>query len=448
LNVLVEHTPDAYLDRAENLMVWIDGVLVTQVYGGNVNVVYDDTQRTSYYTYWFTPDTSRRNQVHITIWPRSSPTFPAIAEITFDPVPPPIIRSAFHGTVDCFGPNTLDILTAANFNCITNGAFINPADNPTWGTFERWRDAWEGYIYSRVVLAAKNAGLMCLLTGDDFFRSPAERNWLLTSPWAKNAVQHTAKRLGEAGCVIGLELIDEFNAPLDDPATVTFLEWWREVCDIPVAFPYHALAQSKPWEAEGDYLSRFGTLLEWRDYSITGQSVWQWWNLIQREATNTAGKRWLSLVSCCGDFYRHPEPVLRPGIPPEAVLASAWLALAAGASGLRYYALDTWWVAERANAQPGQECQTGAAPRDVRWEALVQAFTSIADRENLLSQTPSPPAYAFPWVIGQRGTLRWAVNVSSGSEQTPFGGVLLTPSGTSSVVAGASVPTGGVVLSE
>lgn len=449
VTLVVTHTPEAWLDPAENAMAWLDGRLVGQHYGtGEVAAAFDPAARTSTFT-WTTPlDAARRNVIHLTVWPRSSPTFPAISEVTFPPFPAPILRTAFHAEPGCWGANTTTTLLAAGFNCTTFGCFINPADNSSWNTFTAWRAAWEGYIFDRQVRTARDAGLLCLVTGDDFYRSPAERDWLLTSPWAGDAVRHAARRLGEAGNVAGLEVQDEFHAPLTDEATNTFLGWWREACDIPVSFPYHSLVGERPWEAEADYLSRYGTILEWRDYSIDGQSVWQWWNAVKRMGADTLGKRWVGLASCCGDFYRHgTDEVHRPGTPPAAVTAQPWLLLAAGASGVRFYALDTFWVSERAAAGAGQLLQTGTAPGDGRWPAVAAAFRAMASREALLAQPAIPAVDSFPWVYGGRPGLRWAVNVSDGDEAAPLAGVLLTPAGEVPVAADAPVPAGGVVLS-
>lgn len=458
LTATVSHTDAAYADPAGNLMVWLDGRLVAQHWGtGEVTRAVNPATRVVTFTYVVDLDPARRNHLYVTVWPSSAGVWPCLAELSLDPVTTPapalrsdmIIRTAVYAEPNPAGPLNTQVLVDAGFNCVNHGAFNNPADNPGWNPYENWRQQFESYILQRLVLTAKAAGLKSLLNGDDFFRSAAERNWLLTSPWAKDAVQYAARRLEETGNVVGLELIDEFTAPLDDPATVTFLSWWREACSIPVAFPYHSLSVNRPWEAQGDYLSRYGTLMEWRPYSSLGSTTWQRWNAVKRMADGTGGKKWIGLGSCCGDHYRHATGTLEaPGDFPPAITAAAWLLLAAGASGVRYYALDNHWPNERATAQPGQLLQTGAAPGDVRWPAVSAAFKSIASREALLTQPADPFTDGFPWVHGSRPGLNWAVNVTDGPESAPFGGVLLTPTGEAPVSAGSEVPAGGVVLSQ
>lgn len=457
LTVTVSHTEAAYRDQAGQMMVYLDGRLVAQHWNtGGVTLTTNPATRVVTFTYVADLDPARRNHLQVSVWPSSAGVWPCIAELSLDPVTTPaptltdtmIVRTAVYGEPNPAGPLNTQALLDAGFNCTTHGAFNNPADHPGWNPFDNWRREFDWYIVQRLVMVSKNAGMKSLLIGDDFFRSPTQRNWLLTSPWAKDAVQYAARALEATGNVVGMELLDEFTAPMDDPATNLFLTWWREACSIPVAFPYHSLSVQRPWEAQGDYLSRYGSLMEWRVYSSLGSTAWQWWNAVKRMAADTGGKRWLGLGSCCGDHYRHGTGTLdAPGAFPSAITAQAWLLLAAGASGIRYYALDNHWPAERAAAQPGQYLQTGAAPGDVRWQALSAAFRSIASRESLLLQPADPFTDGFPWVHGSRPGLRWAVNISDGVESAPFGGVLLTPAGESPVSAGGEVPAGGVVLS-
>jgi hypothetical protein len=457
LTVRTAHTPEAWADRAENHMVWVDGRLAAQHYGGGaVAVSFDPAARTATAVYDLTPDQARRNSTVVTAWNANSREYPAVAEVSFGPLRPPlagrVLRTAFHAVPDPWGPGTTAELKAAGFNTLTCAAFVNPVWNAAVNSF----DAFVPYFRENVldkVTSAKAAGLSVLLTGDDLMRSGAEERWLAETPWAERAVRHAARLLGETGVCVGLETIDEFNKPFGHELTARVLGWWRGECLIPVTFPYLALDTARPWESEADYLSRYTTLRHWRDYGEKGATVWQWWDSIRDAAKGVGERPWLCLASCCGDFEAKGRHVNRPGVRPEAVTAQAWLALAAGASGLRYYALDTWWRHERQAAAPGAVVQTGSGPAanghpgDERWPALSSTFRAIAAREGLLAQPAAPVAESFPWVFGSRPGLSWAVNVTDGTESAPFGGVLLTPAGESPVSAGVEVPAGGVVLS-
>lgn len=459
--------------RAENVMVWVNGRLIGQLYDHGkltgVSYTYGGYRSTSQMTVPRSalPVAGGPVTVLLGVWPQSAAKA-AIARFTFAVDTPPqplaamdgiIVRSAFHSTTTCFGPDTFAILADAGINTLTFGGFNNPADQPAWDTYEKWRLAWEA-IVGTPATAARTAGFHLLLTGDDLFRSHAERQWLDTSPFAEQAVTYVATRLAEIG-VLGLDVQDEISGDPLDPLVVKFVGWWRAANGSRLGWPMIGLAVPPlPFEdAYGDYRSRFGDKLEWRDYAEDGRSVWQWWNAVKRMAVLSAGKPTLHLMSICGPNYLKRAPtesgdylpgvdeLYHAGVQPGEVVAAPWLSLAAGACGVRAYALDTFWYDSR-RQPPGGGPQTGSRPGDVRWPALRATFRAVAAREALLLGPPAPYVEVGDWVFGFRDGLTWAVNVGADAAVPPLAGafgVVLTSTGEEGY-AGGLVPTGGVVL--
>jgi hypothetical protein len=119
-----------------------------------------------------------------------------------------VLRSLFGANVEeARKPGIADTLKAAGVNTLTNWSFRNPADHG-WTTIEQWQAGSLEPLKADLAWAAAN-GFLVQATGDDLLRSPAERHWLTTTPWAKRAVTETVQALADSGVCVGIEGMDE-----------------------------------------------------------------------------------------------------------------------------------------------------------------------------------------------------------------------------------------------
>jgi hypothetical protein len=373
----------------------------------------------------------------------------------------PTIRTLFNCPPSVAVADKLaDDLHAAGINVLSVGAFLNPADNGTITTLQQWRAAMDQVVQPQLDWCEAN-GFGVLALGDDFIRFQGERDWLVNSPWAADAVRETAARFAAAGCV-GLEVADEVSpTPADyGQAAVNLVQWWREGGGGPIAWPVEARnLPPYPWEVPewSGYSSRYWTDQEW----ATGnpgrvRTAWQILNGIRRSATGLPAWHWLSLTGVTGTHYKKLAPGgdYQPGVDelhggawrPQDIITQVWVALAYGASGFRCYGYDfPLWRNQRRDAPVGTPLlQTGAKPGDERWAALAVAMNSVKDRDAALDAAPYEPVESGPWLFGRRGGLVWGVNCAERALPSPNGpGVVIDPAGESS---GSTVPGGCAIV--
>lgn len=386
-----------------------------------------------------------------------------------------IVRTLFHCSASEINSTSglKAALAAAGVNTITGGLFMNPADNGSWTTFE----IWEAAVFNPNNLATPNGqmkwardnGFKYLATGDDFYRNGDEANFILTSPWAEDAVRRTGQLLEEySDIVLGVEMGDEFGTGPGTQVHRNVVDWLRLETDTPLAWPdkYPFGWEVPEWS---DYASRYWTDIEFRNGRSDGLTLWQNASGIGGRPWHTGAASqlpaewpWICLISVAGPYYTKlvaggdyvpgSDLLQKGGNRAIDIVAQCWLALAHGASGLRLYGYDfTEWQVERATAVVGRtDLQTGARPGDARWPGVVAGLTSIASRESALLDGYRPGRTAGPWVLGYRDDLRWYVNTSEIAEALDGGGTaytLVTPDGEEQW-DGGTVPPGGVVIWE
>lgn len=441
-----------------NVFVWADGVLAGQAWRLPAEWTADGRTAAWNIPVAAPPVTPGPADLVVSLWdqdPQSAKLIAAVkvagsAGVMPVPclVPGKVVRSLFTlYPTDLRGDAGLEAaVRAAGVNTLMVGAFKNPADTAGINTIEDWRALMDATAKPQYDAAAALGGFHLLATGDDLFRTAAERGWHAVTPWAEAAVQEAAARMAAAG-VIGVEMVDETaGGPDDDPAYRLVCGWLRSVPGCPpFAWPNQAPIL---WEGSdlADYCSRFWSSVDYRNGRLDGgMTLPQVAGGIGRAAAGRppglawpAGKPWLCEVSAAG---------VGGGVTAADVVAQVWLALAYGSAGVRVYAYD-WpeWVAQRAAGDPN--AQQGTKPGDARWPGLAAAFNTVAAREVELTAGHSYPAgFDGPWVRGRRGDLSWAVNILDTTCPSLTAGTLLTPAGESAVAAGGVVPSGGVVLS-
>lgn len=451
----------------ENTMLWLNGQLIAQDFdhAGQYWLLDNSDPTRSLYTIVLNRSTLANTPgpaiVSLGIWSAAGGIAFIDLPVTLPPVPlpavsPRIVRTLFNcdpSTIQST-PGLLTALLAAGVNTLTFGCFHNPADSPSLTTFALWDADRVANIQPRVDWAKAN-GFAILTTGDDFLRTPGERAWINTTPWAAQAIAATAVML--AGTV-GLEAVDEQGgAPTDDPAYARFVSAWRTAGGPPIAWPNQA---PYVWEtpAWSDYDSRYWSTTEWRNGRADGPTLSQQAAGIVRAAAQVT-RPWLCELSCSGPFYTKtvaggdytpPSDTLQNGgVRASDCVAQAWLAMAYGASGIRAYAYD-WpqWQAERAGPIGSTDLQTGSRPGDARWPGVSAAFNSIAKREAVLLGQAYAPVRVAQWVIGRREGLTFAVNTAD----TPVEALaqtctIITPAG-EALYTGDPVPPGGVIILE
>jgi hypothetical protein len=465
-------------------MVWVDGGLAVQkfdgpTFGGHEWLQVGNSYRVKLHPLVFNPKPGTL-EVTVSMWAsgnlegtyaETTATKPAGGGSSMDYNPaivdhvqtPRIIRTMFGLTpTDVVNDGIASLLHGIGVTHLTISVFNSPADNPGWSTFELWEAAWNQLAKPHLDWCVAN-GFRIVATGDAFFRTEAERNWLHTSSFAEQAVRHVAAYLALIGICDGIEMVDEVGP---DPAAYDpydFIMWWRDEGGPSLAWPHQNAEQ---WEVPelSDRTSRYTTSQVWRHGRPPpyGATVWENAKAIEHTYTSGVGipvvRPWWCLVGCNGPYYQKLVPggeyqhglddLLNGGAKAQDVLAQAWIALAYGANGLRVYNYD-WalWRNQRLDAVPGIELpdglQTGAKPGDDRWAGVVAMMTSIASREVALTTGIVFAAQQDEyWVYGRRGGMTWAVNISERTMVAPEGTVVSL----TGEAVGSSVPSGCVIF--
>lgn len=490
--------------RSQNVMVWVDGQFIVQSFTqantqGNINtgvagVTWNETRPTSRSLRLVI--TLNRSVIHIhpgrarvtvnvfdnnggdlavsrTASPLvpGTPTTPALPSVpSGQPIrSDTIVRTLFWcDKQQVVNDGLLPALQAAGINTLSVGAFNNPGDNPGGNidTYEKWDTQWIELCKSGIDYACEHFPYF-LLIGDDFLRNNNERVWYQSSDFSAQATARVATYARDTGKCVGLEAIDEQGWP--DPATFLggpkFIAAWRSVPNAPgMAWPAPGVAQPPyPWEdpAYADYSSRYWVAREWRygrpvddGLGIEGGQIASG---LPAGALSLPSWPWYCLIGSNGAYYLKRGPgvdyipfrdkLYSAGTTAQQVIMQAWLALAYGASGLRFYAYD--FSIERNNRRdggiPSGPWQTGARPGLPLWDGVHHACRSVADREASLLSAPYTPVVSWPWVVGKRASgITWLINCANRPLVNPFGPkVCITPHGETVLT---SVPAYGVAI--
>ena len=318
---------------------------------------------------------------------------------------------------------------------LETGIFFNPADggpeNPL-DTFERWRASWEAQFPPTFDWLRAN-GFRAFATGDDWYRSPAERGWFLKTPWAADAVKYVSGRCEQyRDVLVGVECIDEFENLFgaDTFAADKFIDAWRSVPNaVPVSWPGWYTGNGRTDDPRRcDYVSRYpyaaGTWAE-KGYGPAGS-----WTLpqIRRQFEGmTAGQN--PDLPLCAMTTAIPE------WPAESIPMQYALGLSGGARAFRCYHF--------ADATSGGR---GVTPGTRHWDALERAAAWVRKYELRLDGHAAPMACHGPWAEGRVGALRWLVNTSERVQACPHRGRLTTADVFDAGFRGGCVPPGGVLV--
>jgi hypothetical protein len=131
-------------------------------------------------------------------------------------------------------------LSAAGFNTIETGCFINPSDAGLDVTVPAQYTQWVNGWLPRFQLWAKTSPFNMLALGDDFFSGVTRQNACLTG-WGPQAVKQCITQLAATGRCAGIEALDEanFKYPAGPPAQIAqIVALMRSVPGCPpIAFP-------------------------------------------------------------------------------------------------------------------------------------------------------------------------------------------------------------------
>ena len=330
---------------------------------------------------------------------------------------------------------------------LTFGCFINPADSHLTSLADV-QTQWNLLVRPRFDACAA-AGFRAVITADDMLRTPGERQWVWSCPWAADAVKYAVGQAAATGIVDRAEMVDEIGSDPREYKPDDLVAWWRSVPNAPpIAWPNrYPIA----WETDdlSDYTSRY-----WEVWT-PGDAHYQADGVAAAARNVRAGRPWLCSASCVGPMYtkRVPGGDYSPGDSAYSlgvthgreIIGQFWNALAYGASGLRIYGYD-WllWRNQRAGAPLGTRMlQTGSRSGDARWAGFAAACLSVSGRRAAILADPYVPVVNGPWVCGRRGGLWWASNRSLEPQVANRPGTVVTARGE---MQGALVPSGTTIL--
>jgi hypothetical protein len=327
-----------------------------------------------------------------------------------------------------------------------------------------------------------NNNMYLLGAGDDWLRTGDERTWLLNTSWTAQAIQQAAYISQSYGGILNkVDTVDEVGNPPGsfDPVTDPYAKYvsnWRQNSDIGIGWPMAGTETIYPtgWEKPlwANYASRYVASYDFRPGRADGLTIYQVeaeYNRIRRDFNNTGTSATLPIgwdliveLECSGVFYTkgisggdyNPagDILQNPAVRPERIIASAWIGIVYGATGLKAYAYDQQeWVQGRAAVPIGtQDLQTGTKPGDARWTALSTAFNSVAKYEKQILSNTMKYTRSLPWLIGQNGNIKIAINISEHAQSYPLGkgGVLINVNTDENGIAynGDSVTAGSVII--
>lgn len=480
--VVTDGTPfDSAADprRLDDVMVWLDGRLVVQWYAqggpppwnGHSFTREQVDARTIRYTlgldlgiepiddgdhelvvgcFQFDAGDAGYVKTTITIPPASVPAV----------TPGVIPRVAFYADPAYLqgDPARLAVYTAAGFNAVMSGFFQNPADNAALaGSYDAWAASNLPWFKAKLDWCRAN-NLMFWGTGDDFCRSPAERSWLASAPWAERAARATFALARDYPEWVAISMVDEMGGlPGDDPIFAKLVAWCRGERGPKVSWPNQWKTRSEPWEdaSVADFADRYYSLdtLTSRDGRYRQGTCWQFAIEIAKTAAVTrTGQPLAFIVSGCGpyytkrvpgDHYQEGDDLIQMGVAPEHAVLGVWLPLAYGASALRVYALDTFWAANRASDAAGSAEQTGLRLGTPEGDAMGHALRAVARYEGALLGGIRAARVVGPWLVGRRsGGFEFWCNTSDVGQECPVQTAreVITPTGPVAYSGGPVAP--------
>ncbi len=338
---------------------------------------------------------------------------------TYEPGHSIFVRSLFNlGASELLAtPALADAIRAAAINTLTTGFYRNPADNPT-PNFNQWRKGWLAN-WQRIERTATKYNLSLILQGDDIARTHAELLNSIRNPWSADAIRFALSKARDSHRVIGVEMIDEITGVYGDTPTPTdgrwqtpapavsddaFLSLMKIINAVPnrpaISWPGSAIATPQAiarWSDPrfSDYVSHYWDV---RDFARAGdgsslaqEAAAMNRTIFERRALLPFDRPQLIEVSIAGSFYVKKgigaaytpgqDDLINPGADPINLSAQIMRAVALGAAGIRAYAFDSAWNAERRNAKIGDTLQTGVNPLTSvgadRWSAMSAAFNLI-----------------------------------------------------------------------
>lgn len=455
--------------RIDNVMLWIDGRLVAQAYDTPFPRTQVDARTVRYDVPLDLGVLAVDDGDHALV----AGCFRADAgdigylstPFTLAPAPVPAVaagripRAAFHASADLLRPDPglLAAYTGAGFNAVMGGVFRNPADNASVTTYDEWA-AWSlAWLKGNLDWCRAN-GLLYWGTGDDFLRSPAERAWLDSCPWAEQAARATFALARDYPEFVAVSMLDETpGVPSDLPEAAKLVAWCRAEAGPKLSWPNQRSTRTEPWEdpAVADFADRYYALgtSTWRDGLFKRGTNWQYALEIGRNASQTrTGVPLAFIVAATGPFYvkqvaggdyQAGDTPKALGVTPEQAVLGVWLPLAYGASALRVYALDTFWADQRLNDPAGSEEQTGLKLGSPVADALGHALAAVGRYEGELLGGVRAARVFGPWVVGRRsGGFEFWLNASDAGQECPVQSAreLLTPTGPAAYQGGVVGP--------
>jgi hypothetical protein len=466
--------------RIGNVMVWVDGELVVQAFDAMGAPKYRghgwDQKRPSNRREVVTvrvlrdlfPVDDGEHTVTVSVWQADDkPVGYFDRKVAVPPRPVPaiypgkVIRCLFNLTADHLkaDPALLRQCKEAGVNAVAIRVFNNPADSRA-ATVEQWRPS-RAALVERLRWCKEN-GLLAWGTGDDFCRTADEYKWTSETPWAEQAVRETFRAAKEVpGVWAGVSMQDEIGGEVK-PIYKKLKRWCDEEGGPPLSWPNRWKGPTD-WEKPdvAHMAERYVSLGEaaWRHGRPLAATLWQY-DQVYADARagvpngfplmfqhGASGPFYTKRVEG-GEYQSGKDELQQAGNSPEAVVMSAWIAMAYGASGIRTYGYDIDWKPERARQAVGtKDVQTGVAWGTPLGDALAHAYRSIAKHEAALLGAYRPPYRVDHWLVGRRAGLEFWINTRDRAEPCPAGpgGEVVTPAGPADYTGGP-VPGGGVVI--
>jgi hypothetical protein len=470
-------------ERLDNIMVWIDGNYVTSMYdynksspfnGHSVSRIYNNgkysiqvnLQRNIFKIY------EGLHEIIISLWQADNKNIAYYRkEINIAPVvlpslyPGTIIRGLYNLTIDKFKTNKQLLLDtkAACVNTVREGIFNNPADNPGIDTIEKWR------VWSLETLRAKlewcrDNDFLLFGYGDDLLRSEKERDWVLNTTWAEQAIRETFRLYNQYFDVwVGVAMQDEISGLVLDIHR-KIKQWCDEEHGPKLSWP-NRWKDTVIWEnsdvahfafrymSKGDNAWRHGE-------AETIASLWEYKQPLLNAMQGIPNGMPLILEHGAMSYYYTKKvdggeyspsyDILQDyGNTLESVVMSAWIALALGACGIITYGHDINWKEERLKKPIGTiDLQTGVEWGTDLGTVLSDTYKAIEKYEALLTGTYYDPCFIDDWIIGRRLNLEFWINTNSLARDLPSrqGKEILSPVDGLIPYIGQLIPPGGVLF--